>query len=289
LQAFSSLCRPLLATPSADLDAALDAAHVAAHAAWPAIDVDDAKLAAQLSKLLAGEADPVAALAKMHVADVYLTVACADGNAEAIAVIENQFVPDLRSTLSRMRLTASAIDEALQVMREELFVPRAGASARILNYGGRGQLRGWLRSVAARTGLRGFRHKAVDEIDDRIHASPVDDLELDYLKRTYGEAFRSAFQTAVAELDADDRVLLKQRFRHGLGVEELGAMHGVHAGTISRRVAAARERLVAGTHKAMMRELDVAKSEVSSIMRLIHSQMEISLSTFGESMPERDG
>lgn len=282
------LCPPLLTTRHPALGTALDAAHVAAHTAWPAFEVDDAKLAAQLAKLLAEEADPVSALGKMHVADVYLTLACADGNDLAMAVIERDFVPDLRMTLSRMGLTASAVDETLQVMREELFVPRASAPARILNYGGRGQLRGWLRSVAARTGLRGFRQPPGDELDDRIHASPVDDLELDYLKRTYGEAFRNAFRAAVAELDPDDRVLLKQRFRHRLGVEELGTMHGVHAGTISRRVTAARERLVSATHKAMMRELGVAKSEVSSIMRLIHSQMEISLSTFGESMPERD-
>jgi RNA polymerase sigma-70 factor, ECF subfamily len=261
----------------------LEAAVGTARAAWPDLDVDADALAARLTGLVGDDADPEGALAKIHVADVYLTVALAAGHCDALSALERDYLPDLRTTLSRMGLTASAIDETLQVMREELLVPRAGAPARILNYGGRGQLRGWLRSVAARTGLRSFRGPTADELDDRIHGTPVDDLELDYLKRTYGEVFKRAFTAAMTELSADDRVLLKQRFRHRLGVEELGTMHGVHAGTISRRVQATRERLVAGTHKAMMSELGVAPGEVSSIMRLIHSQLAISLSMLDDS------
>jgi RNA polymerase sigma-70 factor (ECF subfamily) len=289
--AFSAACRALLAPEhralGATLDAALEAALAAAVAAWPALVVSEARFAAQLGKLLAGEADPVAALGQLFVADIYLSVACAEGAAGALAAIERDFMPDLRTTLSRMGLTASAIDEALQVMREELLVARPEGAPRILGYGGRGPLRGWLRSVAARTGLRGFRKPQLHEtLDGEVHATAGEDLELDFLKRKYGEAFRAAFRTAVSELPADDRVLLKQRFRHQLTVEELGALHGVHAGTISRWVAAARDRLVAGTRKVMMRELGVQRADVSSILRLIQSEMEISLSMLGDAGPE---
>ncbi|HEX4416430.1 MAG TPA: hypothetical protein VH165_00965 [Kofleriaceae bacterium] len=288
---FSAACRAQLPPEhralGAELDAALEAALAAAVAAWPAVAVREARFAEQLAKLLGGEADPVHALGQLFVSDIYLSVGCADGAPDALAALERDYMRDLRGTLSRMGLTASAIDETLQVMREELLVPRPEAPPRILGYSGQGPLRGWLRSVAARTGLRGFRKPQRHEtLDDEVHATAGEDLELEFLKRKYGEAFRAAFRTAVGELPADDRVLLKQRFHHQLTVEQLGAMHGVHAGTISRWVAAARDRLVAGTRKVMMRELGVQRADVSSILRLIQSEMEISLSTLGDPGPD---
>ncbi len=71
------------------------------------------------------------------------------------------------------------------------------------------------------------------------------------MKKQYGAAFERAFAQAFAALSVEDRLLLKQRLRHQLGVVELGKLYGVNAGTISRRVAAARERLVAATRSEM--------------------------------------
>jgi RNA polymerase sigma-70 factor (ECF subfamily) len=289
--AFSAACRAQLPAQHGslgpELDVALEGALAAARAAWPSLAVSEAGFAAQLANLVADDPAPVTALGQLHAADIYLAVGCAEGVTDALAALERDYLPDLRATLSRMGLAASAIDEALQVMREELLVARPQAPPRILGYAGRGALRGWLRSVAARTGLRTFRGPTRhEEPGGEVQATAGDDLELDYLKRKYGEVFRAAFRTAVAELSEEDRVLLKQRFRHGMTVEELGVLHGVHAGTISRWVAAARDRLVTATRVVMMRELGVQRAEVESILRLIQSEMAISLSTLGDLPPE---
>jgi len=252
-----------------------------ARAAWSEISVRADRLGTHLAALVKDEADPLAALTRLHAGDVYLTIACADGDAGALVAIERVYLAGVRSPLSRMGLSASQIDETLQVMRDELFVRRPTAPPRILNYGGRGHLGGWLRAVAARTGLRMFAHRErQDELDDRVQRGQAsDDLELAYMKRTYGEAFQRAFRTALDGIDEDDRLLLKQRYRHAMTVEELGSLHAVHAGTISRRVAAARERLVARTRDAMIKELSINRDDVSSILRLIHSELDISLGT----------
>jgi RNA polymerase sigma-70 factor, ECF subfamily len=251
----------------------------AARAAWPEIHVSVDRLGGHLAALVRDEADPVAALARLHAADVYLTIACADGDAAALAAIERDFLPGVRSPLSRMGLTASQIDETLQVMRSELFVSRPAAPPRILNYSGRGRLGGWLRAVAARTGLRAVAHpERQDAFDEDLHGGAAsDDLELSYMKRTYSDAFQRAFRTALGGLDEEARLLLKQRYRHAMTVEELGSLHGVHAGTISRWVAAARERLVARTRDQMIADLGVKREDVSSILRMIYSELEISL------------
>jgi RNA polymerase sigma-70 factor (ECF subfamily) len=214
--------------------------------------------------------------------DLELASALARGDADALARFDRELVPALRPALLRLGLDDAGIAETLQLVRTELFAPRAdGGEPRILGYSGRGPLIGWLRSVAVRTGLRLIRttprHEVLD--DDAAPGSIADDVELAYMKKTYGEAFQRAFRTALAALPAKDRLLLKQRFRHHMGVEDLGRLHGVHAGTISRWVTAARDALAQGTRAAMMAELGASRGEVSSILRLIESQIDLTLST----------
>jgi len=213
--------------------------------------------------------------------DVTFAAALARGDAAALARFDREHAPALRPALARIGLDDAGIAEALQLVRTELLAPRDGAAPRIAGYSGRGPLLAWLRSVAVRTGLR-LRKSAAryEELDsDRTPGSLEDDAELAYMKKTYGAAFQRAFRAALAGLAAKDRLLLKQRFRHHLGVEDLGRLHGVNAGTISRWVAAARDALAKGTREAMMSELGVAKDDVSSILRLIDSQIDVTLST----------
>jgi RNA polymerase sigma-70 factor (ECF subfamily) len=248
----------------------------AARAAWPGVEVDLARFAAHLDRLATSAPDAVLA-----VPELLLAFACADGDRAALAILERDYLTALRPALARLGLAPTAVDETLQVLRHDLLVARPAAPPRILDYGGRGALHGWLRAVATRTGLRqqgaAPRHL---ELDESRHAAVAgDDLELAYMKKTYGDAFRDAFAAALAALPADQRLLLKQRFRHQLTVEDLGRLHGVHAGTISRWVAAAREHLVKETRAEMMRGLGVGRADVDSILRLIHSQLEVSLST----------
>jgi RNA polymerase sigma-70 factor (ECF subfamily) len=240
-------------------------------AAWPAITVDEAQFAAQLAK-----AEPDEPLV---VADLYLACACAAGDQPALDALERTYLTRLRAPLAKVGLDATGIAEALQMVREELLVAREGRTAKLLDYSGRGSLHGWLRSVAVRTGLR-LVHKNPkhDELGDH-HGTMTEDPELMYMKKTYGETFHRAFERALAELTAKDRLLLKQRFKHRMGVVDLGALYGVNAGTISRWVQAARDALAAETRTQMMTELGVGTVDLESILRLIHSQLEITLSS----------
>jgi RNA polymerase sigma-70 factor (ECF subfamily) len=264
-------------TVGRELDRALASAYERARTAWPTIAMPETRFAEHLAKALRDAPGLVDALDQLEAGDLYLALACALGDAAAIAAFDQSYVAPLRGPLARMGLDTSGIDDTLQTMRQELL---ADGDPRILNYSGRGPLRAWLRSVAARTGLRLIRKTPRhDELDDAKHSPVADDLELAYMKKTYGGVFQRAFHAALEGLDAADRLLLKQRFRHRMTVEQLGTLHGVHAGTISRRVEAARERLVKATRTQMMRELAVGRDDVESILRLIESELDITLSS----------
>jgi len=250
-----------------------------AREAWPSLNVDTARFTERLTAIAGDE--------PLEVGDLYLTQACAEGNPEALAILDREHFTALRGPLAQMGLDTSAIEETLQMMRAELLAPRESGDLRILTYSGRGHLQGWLRSVAGRTALRLIRKAPRhDELDEGAQAAAETDLELAYMKKTYGDTFQRAFRVAFDGLAADDRLLLKQRFRHRLSVEDLGAMYGVHAGTISRRVAAARERLASATRTAMMRDLGIDRDELSSILRMIHSQLDLSLSAIDDRKTE---
>ncbi len=246
--------------------------------AWPAIEVDLPAFAQRLATLAPDGAD----LAKLHASDLFLAFACSRGHAGALAALEASYLRELTGPLRKMGLDSAAIDETLQIVRHELLVAPPDKTPSILGYSGRGALKGWLRSVAARTALRDRkRPERRDEYVEGLHTSPDDDLELAYMKKTYGAAFERACAKALAGLSVDDRLLLKQRFGHRLGVVELGKLYGVNAGTISRRVAAIREHLVEATRGRMTEELEVGTADLASILRLIESQLAISLSALG--------
>jgi RNA polymerase sigma-70 factor, ECF subfamily len=268
------------ADPAADLVSELEGGLRRARASWPGVHVDDDVFARELASRFAPEDDLRAALRSLSVDDVYLVVACASGDGAALAAFERVYVPMIRATLRGMGLSPTLTDETTQVMRDQLLVAVDGARARVLDYGGRGAFRAWLRPVAARTAQRLLRgERGTDVLRESMTAAADDDLELGYLKRQYTPVFHESFREALAGIPAKDRLLLKQRLRHRLSLEDLASLYGVHEGTISRRVGVARDRLVSETRDAMMRRLNLGRPEVSSILRLIYSEIDVTLST----------
>lgn len=261
--AFAAACRPLLDR---------------ARAAWPDVAVPEATFVDHLARVAGSERDVAGALVGLHAEDLYLALACALGDARALAAFERAHAETLRDALGRMRVTAAAADEAVQRMRQEILLPRGDRPPAIMGFSGKGPLRAWLRVIAGRIARRDDGTPPGVSWNDAAAGVAGEDLELQYLKRTYGSSFEKAFRVALATLTPEARVLLKQRLRHGLTVEQLGAMHGVHASTVSRWVTDARERLVQATRDEMMRMLKVGRAEVSSILRLITSEVDITLS-----------
>jgi RNA polymerase sigma-70 factor (ECF subfamily) len=88
---------------------------------------------------------------------------------------------------------------------------------------------------------------------------------------------------AVARLDARARNHLRHVFVDQLGVDQLASLYSCHRSTAARRVAAARDALLAETRAVLIDRLEVSEDELDSIMRLIDSRFEVSVQRiFGE-------
>jgi RNA polymerase sigma-70 factor, ECF subfamily len=241
----------------------------AGRAAWPGVELDESVFAGYLAER--GPVDP------QRAADLYLACACARGDQAAIAVFLREMVPHIEAAVLGLGADPTQVDEVRAQLVDALLV---GERPGVATYAGRGQLRSWVRSIAVRTGMRQLgRMRAAAGGDEALAtlAADADDPEIEHLKSLYGDAFRAAFAAALAALTARQRNLLRQHYLDELTVDQLGALYRVHRATAARWVAAAREALFDDTRRRMIEALGLAPGDYDSLLRLLHSQLDLSI------------
>ena len=270
----------------ADLDRRLWSLVAEGRAAWPDLPLDAKVLVEFVARHLTADLAE-AALDGLRPADLYLACACAQGSTAAIAAFDRDYMREVEIALARMRIAAPRVADVKQLVRQRLFVGGGTAGAptsagKISEYGGRGDLRRWVRSVAVRTCLndlrKGKREVLVD--DDHLiaqHAISADDPEVEYMKRTYATEFRAAFADALTKLDAREQTLLRYHHVDGLNIDEIGAIYRVHRVTAFRWIEKAKEQLVKVTLDTLRTRLKLPADELDSVLRLIRSQIHLSI------------
>lgn len=265
--------------PEADLEDALTRAVGRAREGWSsgAVDVEPEVFAAFLGGRVAADS-----LETARVEDLWAACACGTGDSAAIAAAEARYFPDVDAALGKMGLSADRMGEVKQGLRKVLFVgdPSAGVAPRIGEYKGTGDLRAWLRVTAMRAALKLLRkeNRETPTDDALLEArAQTDDPELGYMKAAYRAAFKTAFQEALDSLDAKEKTFLKQQIVDGLSIDELGSLYQVHRATAARWVQSAREKLLTRTRRTFMMNARISSDECESIMRLVRSQLDVSL------------
>jgi RNA polymerase sigma-70 factor, ECF subfamily len=263
---------------------ALEEVLAAAAAAWPGVVVPRGRFLGFLVDRLPAGPEAAAALAGLCVGDLYLACGCADGEPRALAAFDRQFLGVVERAVIGRGASAAESADLQQVVRERLLMARAstpGQPPRIAEYSGRGSLRAWVRVVATREALRLLARprREVPTDDDELagHLAPAAEPELGYLKELYREEFKRAFREAVAGLSDRERVLLRQHALDGLSIDRLADFYGVHRATTARWVDAARRSVLDRTRRALGQRLHVPSAELDSIMRLIHSRLDVTL------------
>ncbi|MFH2008492.1 MAG: sigma-70 family RNA polymerase sigma factor [bacterium] len=266
------------------LEPVLSAALAEAREAWPGLDVDLDALLSFLAQRLPEDAPVAAALQTMKTADLYLACGCAAGDPAAVRAFKDAFYPMLDRALPGVCAVSSQVDDIKQAAYQKIFVGDAGREPAIQKYDGVGELRAWVRVTAVRMALNLRRDRKRERpLSPQILVTvPQGEpgAEEEYFKRYYSDAFKQAFQQALQSLVHKQRNLLRYHYVDGLTVEQIGRIYRVNKSTISRRLADIRELLLTETRNSLVRQLDVGHTEFESIMRLIQSRMDVSISRF---------
>jgi RNA polymerase sigma-70 factor, ECF subfamily len=268
--AIEAAVRLASATARAALVAAIEHGLDEAREAWPAGPEPDAELGAYLAERLEGDAPP-------HVADLYLAW-WAQRDSDGAAAFEARYGRDIERVVQRFpRLDA---DELRQLLRVKLFV----GPSKLAEYTGRGALHSWLRVVASRTFVDAARAAARDlplreDVDDPLLAiaDGAFDVPRALDRHVLRDAIRRAFARAVAALRERERTFLRLCTNEGLTLEQVAAAYHVGRATVARDLASARAHLREQTRRELEAILELAPTELDSVIRGLDSNLELSL------------
>ena len=263
----------------APLARSIDEALAAARAAHPACSVDADAWIRMLAPLAPAPLDVEQPFGALAVTDHYLAFACGHGDPAAVAACDAMIVREAGLAAAGTRMHESVRDEAVQIVREALLAPRTERPPAIRDYAARGALRAWIRVAVSRELIRLAKAQSRSApLEERLLAvSDAADPVLEQLKAKYRDQLADAFRIALAELPPRECTLLRYQLIDGLSIDEIGAIYRVHRATAARWIAKIREDLVDKTRTRMASALGIDTEEAASIVRLVQSQLDVSV------------
>jgi RNA polymerase sigma-70 factor (ECF subfamily) len=241
----------------------------AARAAWPGVDLAEDEFASYLG-------ERVTDVHTACVTDLWLACALARGDAAAVRAFEEHCMADLDAAIAHLDGGSALVADVRVAVRERVLATTAGGKAKIADYRGRGDLRGWLRVVAVREALQIVRARRRETPLDKA-AVLAEALEVPDVTGEDRRIYREAFEAALATLTPRELNLLRQQYVYGATVDELAALYGVHRATAARWAARVREQVLRRTRRHVGEALRLAGDELDSVMDRIANHLDYSL------------
>jgi RNA polymerase sigma-70 factor (ECF subfamily) len=102
------------------------------------------------------------------------------------------------------------------------------------------------------------------------------------MKQRYASAFNLAIGEALATLTTDERNDLRMYYLDGLKLVHLATHHGISLPSASRRLARARDAILASTRRIVRERLGLVEADVESLLRVVASRLELRISALSE-------
>lgn len=265
---------------------ALSAGGLAVAARWPEAPPIAGPFARYLAGKLARQQRLAETLSRLRVEDLFLAWWAQQDPARGIPALWAAYHDDLERLVARFHRLDR--EELLQSLSVKLFVSRAdGQPPRIATYSGFGFLQNWLRVLASRAFLDASRELARRRATGLEEAGHDDDAPLLALIVEPGQAsfdrdrvhaaIRAAFAASLAGLQPRERTFLRLATVNCLTLEQIAAMYQVGRATVARALASGRARLRDDTRRGMIETLGISPAELSSLIRDLETQLELSL------------
>jgi RNA polymerase sigma-70 factor len=197
---------------------------------------------------------------------LYLSAACAAGDAAALHALVSRVLPRVRARLVRRKIPHDVIDDVLASLLERLLYPSNGRPPLFSMFAGRGSVEGWLLRIAYREAVAAQRAASIAEIPEMV---AEDDPELDYVRRRYSGDVAAGLREALGSLQPEERQLLHEIHVEGLTVVEVSLRRRVHRVTVNRWLSTIRRRLRSRIEKAVASRLRLPKNEVRELVLLL--------------------
>ena len=232
--------------------------------------------------------------------DLCLIVACEKGDERAWEDLVANFDSTVKSAARKISSNNEDAEDLASSIWAELYGLRLDADgnkkSKLAYYSGRGSLAGWLRAVVSQLAVDQFRKtsKFVQIEEDRefenlaneaahsdnnhfgSHTENPEDL---FSQGQTAADVSAALATAIAELEAEDRLILKMYYFDDLKLKDIAATFGYHEATASRKLTRVQTEIRKGVEKGLRERHGWTDSEVKRHLSETAASLGINLAT----------
>ena len=204
----------------------------------------------------ASESDTAEFHRSLRVEDLALARACARGCEPAWEFFLNQYRQKLYDAAGAIAKEDSIARELADSIYTDLFGTRqnddGGRISKLASYTGRGSLEGWLRTILAQEYVNRYRRqRRLVSFEERTESGRQFEAKDNAATVSPDVRVEHAADQALAELSAEERLILASYYLDGRTLADIARMLGVHESTISRRL----EKITLSLRKRIVREL----------------------------------
>lgn len=231
----------------------------------------------------AANADIKAFIDEIRADDLCLVIACERGDEQAWSDLVANFDATVKSAARKITSNNEDAEDLASSIWAELYGLRTDADgnkkSKLAYYSGRGSLAGWLRAVVSQLAVDQFRKvsKFVQIEEDREFenlaneaangdgnhfGSRIENPEDLLTDRRTESDVSTALSTTIADLDAEDRLLLKLYYFDDLKLKEIAATFGYHEATASRKLTRIQTDVRKGVEKQLKSQHGWTETEV---------------------------
>ena len=186
------------------------------------------------------ESDARAFILSLRVDELALARACAAGNNSAWEIFLTRYREKLYLAALRIAREDSAARELADTLYADLYGTKTREGQRVsklASYTGRGSLEGWLRTVLAQEYVNRYRRtKRLVSLEEESEEGVQFRAPEPEPEASFDNRLAMATDEALAELPAEDRMVLSAYYLDGRTLAEIARMLGVHESTISRKL-----------------------------------------------------
>jgi RNA polymerase sigma-70 factor (ECF subfamily) len=270
------------------------------------------RIAATLEKYLlrndpeAGEQKIREFVESLQIDDLCLVQACERGDDAAWQDLFANFGGSVKSAARSVTSNPDAAEDLAQSIWAELHglkTDQSGKpSGKLGYYSGRGSLAGWLRAVVSQLAIDAHRKQSrmvqieeprefenlahENETDERNIFAHTENPEQSYASREAARTVEESLIKALAELNAEDRLLIKLYYFDGLRLKQAGAVLGFHEATASRRLTRIHTDLRKRVEKFLEREKGWKRDEIERNLAEAGEKLDTNLEKLIASVPK---
>ncbi|MGI8467631.1 MAG: sigma-70 family RNA polymerase sigma factor [Pyrinomonadaceae bacterium] len=231
--------------------------------------------------------------------DLCLIIACEKADETAWSDLVKNFDATVKSAARKIAANNEDAEDLASSIWAELYGLKHDKDGKLKTklsyYSGRGSLAGWLRAVVAQLAVDQFRKEskfvqieetrefenlandAAEKADGAKLISQSDNPEENFSAKQARQNVADALSQAIAELEAEDKLILKLYYFDNLKLKAIGQTLGFHEATASRRLDRVQKEIRKQTEKILMAEHGWQQDEVKRFLSDAASKLDVGL------------